>query len=117
MRAEQLLEMMMRPRFDLSQTLVIPIKSQNTSIGPSAYVKVAGVYQGFDWDKGKLQFRAEGDVYCVDESFLKQKSRNMELSESVARMWMVHKSNNFTPEQKYREMIRFMKNLGFGKYE
>lgn len=117
MKAEQLLEMMMRPRFDLSQTLVIPIKSQNASIGPSPFVRITGVYQGFDWDRGKLQFRPEGDVYCVDESFLKQKSRNQELSESVARMWIIHRSNHFTPEQKYKEMVKCMRKLGFDKYE
>lgn len=73
-----------------AEDLVIAVKKPYPTIGGTPYTEVKAVFEGFDWDKGKIFIYPENDLYLVkdidaDEINTVYK-KNAELNDQVFRL-------------------------------
>lgn len=108
MRAEDLLDVMMRPRFDLDDNIVVPVETLGASVGGHPFVSIKSVHSGIDWDMGRVFLTPAEPLVSAGESFRAQQESARETSEKLG--WVLYVlGGSLEPSDKLREIEKILR--------
>ena len=100
-----------RPAYrDYGETeLVVRRHQLSGGMGGQPVFHVVGLYDGFDWDDGKLFLELDFPVQAADAEFERERSVSRELSETIGFLYLALTHKHATAEQKLDAVVRTLR--------
>lgn len=85
--------------------LVVRRHALGGGIGATPIFNVVGLYNGFDWDDGKLFLDLDFPVHAAGDEFERERAMSREMSETLGFIYLALTRRGDTPEQKIRNIV------------